>query len=272
MAETADYGKSIIAAAHKTSHQDGGSDEISVAALSGQLADSQPSSWTLVSGKPSTFPPEAHKVNHEALGSDPLTALLRAIITDFFGSPFWASIPDKPSTFAPSAHKTSHQDAGSDEISVAGLSGLLADPQTPLALPKFAVNKNGVDQTGVVSGVWTKVTFTTEEYDTNDTYDAPNSKWIPGIIGKAEIIATLTWAIVVDQTANYISIFKNGAEYKSMFKQNSGTGLQSACLVFDVLIDVVTDYFEIYAYQDSGSNRTINGATGHTLFMGHMLV
>jgi len=31
------------------------------------------------------------------------------------------------------AHKTSHQDGGSDEISVAGLSGTLADPQTPAA-------------------------------------------------------------------------------------------------------------------------------------------
>lgn len=34
---------------------------------------------------------------------------------------------------APAAHATSHQDGGSDEISVAGLSGLLADSQTPLA-------------------------------------------------------------------------------------------------------------------------------------------
>lgn len=31
------------------------------------------------------------------------------------------------------AHATSHQDGGTDEISVAGLSGLLADAQTPLA-------------------------------------------------------------------------------------------------------------------------------------------
>jgi len=37
-----------------------------------------------------------------------------------------------PSTWAPSAHKTSHENGGGDEISVAGLSGLLADGQTPL--------------------------------------------------------------------------------------------------------------------------------------------
>lgn len=33
----------------------------------------------------------------------------------------------------PTAHKVSHQDAGGDELSVLGLSGLLADAQTPLA-------------------------------------------------------------------------------------------------------------------------------------------
>jgi len=37
-----------------------------------------------------------------------------------------------PATWAPSAHKTAHENAGGDEISVAGLSGLLADGQTPL--------------------------------------------------------------------------------------------------------------------------------------------
>lgn len=34
---------------------------------------------------------------------------------------------------SPSAHATSHQNGGTDEISVAGLSGLLADAQTPAA-------------------------------------------------------------------------------------------------------------------------------------------
>ncbi|NHJ85921.1 MAG: hypothetical protein FK734_10695 [Asgard group archaeon] len=37
-----------------------------------------------------------------------------------------------PSSFTPSAHKTSHQDGGSDEITVNGLSGVLAQPQTPV--------------------------------------------------------------------------------------------------------------------------------------------
>ena len=51
---------------HAASHQNGGGDEISVAGLSGELADAQP--------------PKAHKTNHEVGGSDPLSGNLS--ITD----------------------------------------------------------------------------------------------------------------------------------------------------------------------------------------------
>lgn len=56
--------------AHLLSHQLGGSDEISVAGLSGQLAAAQPSAWAIVAGKPSTFPPTAHKSSHQSGGAD----------------------------------------------------------------------------------------------------------------------------------------------------------------------------------------------------------
>ena len=42
MAETEDYEKGGAPLAHKTQHQDGGTDEISVEGLSGRLADPQP--------------------------------------------------------------------------------------------------------------------------------------------------------------------------------------------------------------------------------------
>ena len=54
-------------AAHKTTHENGGADEISVAGLSGLLGDSQV--------------PLAHKTSHEAGGSDVITALDAGVIT-----------------------------------------------------------------------------------------------------------------------------------------------------------------------------------------------
>jgi hypothetical protein len=90
---------------HKAQHENGGADEISVAGLSGQLADGQT--------------PLAHKTSHQDGGSDEISVTgLSGELTD---------------VQKPKAHVTSHQNGGTDELSVTGLNGTLADPQTPLS-------------------------------------------------------------------------------------------------------------------------------------------
>jgi hypothetical protein len=73
MSETADYDKSATPTAHKTTHQDGGSDEISVQGLAGLLAGEQLSTWDAVSEKPDTYPPDHHHESHEVDGDDIVT-------------------------------------------------------------------------------------------------------------------------------------------------------------------------------------------------------
>jgi len=74
--------------AHKATHQDEGDDEVSVDALSGELADLQYSTWDMVSGKPTAYPPTPHKTSHGEEGTDPVnvTGLVgttpRAILGD----------------------------------------------------------------------------------------------------------------------------------------------------------------------------------------------
>ena len=90
---------------HAARHQNGGADEISVAGLSGLLADDQN--------------PTAHAADHQNGGSDEINvAGLSGELAD-----------NQP----PKAHAARHQNGGADEISVAGLSGLLADDQNPTA-------------------------------------------------------------------------------------------------------------------------------------------
>ncbi len=86
--------------AHKLTHQDGGTDEISVAGLSGLLADAQT--------------PLAH-THAEA----DITGLI-------------ADLAAKVATTVFNNHHARHEDLGADEMSVAGLSGVLADPQPPI--------------------------------------------------------------------------------------------------------------------------------------------
>ena len=79
MGETEDYDKSATPTSHKTSHQDGGSDEISVLGLSGLLGDAQT--------------PLAHKTSHQDGGADEisvegLSGLLADPQTPLYGVPF----------------------------------------------------------------------------------------------------------------------------------------------------------------------------------------
>jgi hypothetical protein len=118
--------------AHKTSHQDAGSDELSVAGLSGVLADKQDANKI-----------QGHAVTETAIANDFI--LVYKVAGDQF-------VYEAKGT--PAGHKASHQDAGGDEISVTGLSGLLADGQTPLA-HKTSHEDGGADEMSVagLSGV-----------------------------------------------------------------------------------------------------------------------
>lgn len=88
-------------AAHKTSHQYGGSDEIDVIDLSGELADDQP--------------PKKHTLHGNKHNSATL-AQFNDKISD-------ATLDKNTDTRPPTTHKTNHQHGESDEINVTGLVG-----------------------------------------------------------------------------------------------------------------------------------------------------
>jgi len=91
-----------------------------------------PTAWGDITGKPSTYPPEAH--THE-----------RGDITDLFNSPFWDNIPDKPSEYPPEAHTHSASEITSGRLSLdrlpTGTSGYVLEGQGT-ASPAW-VNPNG---------------------------------------------------------------------------------------------------------------------------------
>ena len=121
--------------AHSTSHEDGGSDEISVAGLSGELADDQP--------------PKTHATDHEPTGSDAMavdaiaaTGSLRTIGT---GAQQAAAGNDArlSDDRDPTAHHTSHESGGADSIKL-----------DDLAAPD---NNTDLDATTAVHGLLSKL-------------------------------------------------------------------------------------------------------------------
>lgn len=161
--------------AHHTTHENGNADELSVAGLSGQLADSQNVeirdeggvgvladtinftgagvTAAVVAGVATVTIPGGgvgggHTIQEEGVDLPSETKL------NFIGTKVTASdnvgtgATDVTISGVPDSHNTSHENGNADEISVAGLSGLLADAQTPLG-HKTSHENGGLDEISV---------------------------------------------------------------------------------------------------------------------------
>jgi len=114
---------------HSARHENGGADEISVAGLSGALADAQT--------------PAAHNLGGAKHNADTL-AHLNAKISD-------ATLDDSGASRTPSAHAASHQDTGADEISIEGLAGAPAQKAAASGLASLNASSKVVEQPASIS-------------------------------------------------------------------------------------------------------------------------
>ena len=136
-----------------------------------------------------------------------------------------------------------------------------------LAQPSLSVHKNNVNQTGVVTVTWTKVTWSTEEFDTNS--DFASDRFTPTVAGKYILTGTLAWTATNDQGNYIVSVYKNGALHRIVGEiRASGTSNQGTSGSVVVDANGSTDYFEIYVWQDSGSDKIIDGTSENTHFSG----
>jgi len=101
---------------------------------------------------------------------------------------------------------------------------------------------------------FTKLLFTTEEFDTNSNF--ASSRFTPTVEGYYQINAAM--GIVPMNGTIFISIYKNGSEFKrGSFTSDAATaGSRHTQVSSIVYANGSTDYFEIYGYQGSGSNAT----------------
>lgn len=141
------------------------------------------------------------------------------------------------------------------------------------ATASFSAHKNGVDQTGISSGVDTKVTFGTEVFDVGSYFDsATNSRWTPPA-GKVMITAQLwiTGTFTGSTGATNLNIYKNGSLFRAGFFYTGGTNASVAtCTIIDNPNG--TDYYEVYVNQTTSSGTvTVKGAATWTFFMGTLL-
>lgn len=133
--------------------------------------------------------------------------------------------------------------------------------------PRWSANKNGTNQVGIVTNVFTKVTFPTKTYDITNAWNAGTSTGTPITLGTYQVDAQVTWVAGTDLDRPIIAVYLNGVLHKSSISQNSGVGAYATKISVQVQITAVTDTLEIYVRQTSGVNQDIFGGAADTWLM-----
>lgn len=137
--------------------------------------------------------------------------------------------------------------------------------------PSFSVHKNGTNQTAIVDETFTKVTWSTEEFDTNNNF--ASDKFTPSVAGKYQLSACCQWLNGLSGMDAIVSIYKNGVQYKQARDVLGGSSGAIAGPTISIVVDAngTTDYFEVYVFQNnepSDLDRIVSGDSPATWFMG----
>ena len=129
------------------------------------------------------------------------------------------------------------------------------------ALPAFSAY--ATTNQSLSSGVWTKVTFGSEDFDTNTNF--ASSRFTPTVSGYYQINAAVQMGATSGGADQYLAFYKNGANYKTAgYMINNGTNAGSITL----FLNGSTDYVEVYVNKTGTSPTTFDFSSVGTFFNG----
>jgi hypothetical protein len=131
--------------------------------------------------------------------------------------------------------------------------------------PAFSAYNSGYQT--ITNATWTKINADTENFDTNSNF--ASSRFTPTVAGYYGFGAN----IVTSASATGLvgcSIYKNGSKaFSGSFTPNSNQA-PSPLLTAMLYANGSTDYFELYFYQNSGSNMTAGLGDAASGFFGFL--
>jgi len=155
-------------------------------------------------------------------------------------------------------------------VATIAASGVNAGIQMGAAFaPAFSAYQS-VQQTGIAATTWTKITLTTENFDTNSNY--ASSRFTPTVAGYYQINGTIT---LVGANATYFvfcNLYKNGVIYAQSAPTLGGTSFYptSGCGAV-IYLNGSTDYVELYAFGSAGGSWNTYNTQENTNFSGAMI-
>ena len=132
-----------------------------------------------------------------------------------------------------------------------GITSVTGQAATAVAGPAFSASGGSISVSNLTA---TKLTATTERFDTNSNYDT--SRFTPTVAGYYQINATASSGTSATGYVG-VSIYKNGSAYvNGSLVPNSSVGPTVSISVL-VNMNGTTDYVEIYGIQSSGGSLSM---------------
>ena len=116
----------------------------------------------------------------------------------------------------------------------------------------------------------TKVQFDSELFYTDNCYDnTTNYRFTPNVAGKYLLTAGTTFSALNDQKQTIIYFYKNGSTFgflRNIMAKTNG----NLSITYTIIVDAngTSDYFEVFAYQDNGNSRNLQGNSGPLNYFG----
>ena len=162
-------------------------------------------------------------------------------------------------------------------VMTSDLSGVLTLQQNGVSLPNGGVapafSAYASSAQTIATATWTKITFDTEEFDTNNNF--ASSRFTPTVAGYYQVSSNCEWSTGSLTTGvGAFAIYKNGSPFKRGNQFNlvssGNVGYGISLLVY---CNGTTDYLEIYMYQASGANLgSVNSDNGNAVWFTGSLV
>ena len=134
---------------------------------------------------------------------------------------------------------------------------------TQVGVPAFSAYQSSAQS--VSSGTWTKITFTTVDFDTNSNYSTANSRFTPTVAGYYQVTGRIRPNSTNGEAE--IGIYKNGSAWFHGSNVNVSSGNQWGVLGTGLLyMNGSTDYVEIYLYITNSA--TVSTSRQNTYFQG----
>ena len=133
--------------------------------------------------------------------------------------------------------------------------------------PAFSIYPNSLQS--ITTLTWTKITFATEEFDTNNNYDnSTNYRFTPTVAGYYQISFA---AYISDVGGIQNAIYKNGSAKHTgtikVYGTTGGTGTMTSALIY---MNGTTDYLEFYIWHNSGANKNVSASQREAWATGYL--